>query len=253
MDRADHLAKLIALRRSVTDWQDHTLTRATHKRVHVDMVRDLWTRFERLRAELKTAYPALLSDLPDRPAPTIPEGGPFGIDATQLESLLRDISYCHDVLAALPAASMPSFTVGREGVFFAGEYFDALRKASELIARASKEILLVDGYVDATVLDLISAKEQGVAVRILTKAVSADLKVAAMAFSKQYGSLSLRSSGAFHDRFLVLDDAEFYHFGASLKDLGRRGFMFSRIEEPDVIAAFRAKAHVEWVSSTVVL
>lgn len=253
MERHDQLAKLLALRRSVTDWQDHLLKRAPHQRVHIDLVRDLWVRFAAIRTELKTAYPTLLSDLPDRPAPTIASGQAAGLDATTLESLLRDVAYCHDVLAALPAVSVPSLQVTREGVFFAGEYFDALRKASELLQRAVKDILLIDGYVDSTVLDMMSVKGSAVAVRILTKAVSADLKVAAVAFSKQYGALALRSSVVFHDRFLVVDDAEFYHFGASLKDLGHRGFMFSRIEEPDVIGALRAKAQAEWASATVVL
>lgn len=253
MDRHEHLVKLLALQRSVADWQEHTLKRTTHQRVHIDLVRDLWIRFAALRTELKAAYPALLADLPDRPIPTVAPGQVAGTDATTLESLLRDVTYCHDVLAALPAVNVPSLKVSREGVFFAGEYFDALRKASELLQRAGKDILLIDGYVDATVLDLMSVKGSGVAVRILTKGVSADLKVAAAAFNKQYGALALRCSQAFHDRFLVVDDVEFYHFGASLKDLGHRGFMFSRIEEPDVIGALRSKAQAEWASATVVI
>jgi hypothetical protein len=253
MERNEQLAKLIALRRAITDWQEHALKRTTHHRIHIDLVRDLWERFAQLRAELKAAYPTLLSDVPDRSAPVIPPGGPFGIDATAFEGLLRDVAYCHDVLSALPAASAPSLMVSREGVFFAGEYFDALRKASDLIQRATKDILLVDGYVDATVLDMLSVKAAGVAVRILTKAVSSDLKIAAVAFSKQYGALSLKASTAFHDRFLVVDGVEFYHFGASLKDLGHRGFMFSRIEEPEVMSALRAKAEAEWAAATVVV
>lgn len=221
--------------------------------VSLDLVKDLFERFASLREELKRVYPELLSDLPDRPIPTVPPGGPTGIGATVLESLLRDVTYCYDVLSSLPASDVPALKVSREGVFFAGEYFDALRKASEIVTRATKDILIIDGYVNATVLDLVSVKGPSVAVRILTKGVLPDVKVAAVAFGKQHGGLSLRTSVAFHDRFLVIDDSEFYHFGASFKDLGHRGFMFSRIEEPAVINMLRSKFQAEWGTAVVVV
>jgi hypothetical protein len=77
----------------------------------------------------------------------------------------------------------------------------------------------------------------------------------ATAFNQQYGkqgALSIRASHAFHDRFLVVDDSEFYHFGASLKDLGARGFMFSKIEESSVVALLRKSINDDWTKAAIV-
>jgi len=90
-------------------------------------------------------------------------------------------------------------------------------------------------------------------VQILTRDVAPALNVAAQAFAKQFGAIEVRLSSVFHDRFLLVDDAEIFHFGASIKDVGRRGFMFSRVEEPEVIAALRRKYGQEWVAAKVVL
>ncbi len=153
------------------------------------------------------------------------------------------------------AVDVPSMTVTKEGVFFAGEYFDALLRLKEILSLAQQSILIIDGYVDEQVLKILSSKNTAVEVQILTKsaAISPGLTTAAGAFNKQYGKLSIRTSDAFHDRFVIVDDQEFYHFGASLKDLGHRGFMFSRIEEPTVIAALRAQWSQEWAGATVVV
>lgn len=102
-------------------------------------------------------------------------------------------------------------------------------------------------------LNLISAKDNAVEVSILTKKVSAALNIAASAFNKQYGNLSIRTSSAFHDRFVITDDSDFYHFGASIKDLGNRGFMFSLIEEPTVIDALRNQWKQEWAKASVII
>jgi len=89
-----------------------------------------------------------------------------------------------------------------------------------------------------------------VSVRILTasKTLPPDIPALAGAFNQQYGqkgALSVRTSNAFHDRFLIIDDTDFYHFGASIKEAGSRGFMFSRIEEPSVIDLLRASVGKE--------
>jgi hypothetical protein len=65
-------------------------------------------------------------------------------------------------------------------------------------------------------------------------------------FNRPYGRLSIRTSSAFHDRFIIIDDKDFYHFGASIKDLGNRGFMFSRIEEPELMKILLGNFQVEW-------
>jgi len=100
---------------------------------------------------------------------------------------------------------------------------------------------------------LLTGKKSTVPVNILTKSVDPALKVAAIAFNKQYGGLAIRMSKAFHDRFVIIDNKDFYHFGASIKDVGKRGFMFSRIEEEHVIKAIQEKLSEEWKQSTVAI
>lgn len=139
----------------------------------------------------------------------------------------------------------------REGIFVAGEHFDAVLLASRIIARARQTISLIDGYINYKVLDLLKGKHEDAVVQILTKVrtVPGDITTLTSAFNQQYGqkgALSIRGSEAFHDRFLIIDDSDFYHFGASLKDLGGRGFMFSRIEEPAVIDTLRKRLLSEW-------
>lgn len=142
-------------------------------------------------------------------------------------------------------------TISREGVFFAGQYFDALQKVRDILEQANTQIDIIDGYVNSGVLDLLTRKKSSVTVNILTRSVDPALKIAANAFNKQYGKLAIRTSNAFHDRFIIIDNKDFYHFGASIKDVGRRGFMFSRMEEEEVIKAIQDKLTQEWNRATV--
>lgn len=98
---------------------------------------------------------------------------------------------------------------------------------------------------------MLTSKDSNVNVNILTKTVKPALRIAAQRFNQQYGRLSIRSSQAFHDRFVMIDDMDYYHFGASLSDLGRRGFMFSRIEEPTIIAFLSNQYIKEWNSAKI--
>ena len=149
--------------------------------------------------------------------------------------------------------SIPSMKITREGVFFAGQYFDAFQKVMDILSPARQTIVIIDGYVSEDVLTMLSCKGEKVEVNILTKAVSPTLKIAALKFNKQYGNLSIRTTSAFHDRFVFVDDNNFYHFGASIKDLGNKGFMFSVIEEPIIIDAVRRQWAEEWKKATVVV
>jgi len=156
-----------------------------------------------------------------------------------LESLKKNLEKYHEEMlhAAVKSIDCTSMRVTREGVFFSGQHFDALMLFSDILSNAQQNILLIDGYIDKSVLNLLTAKKKDADVSILTfpKSITPALKTAAEAFNKQYKNLSIRTSQAFHDRFVIVDDNNFYHFGASFKDLGKRGFMFSHIEEPDEI------------------
>lgn len=215
---------------------------------------DLFDRYATIRDALKTESPSLFSDLPVREVPvsgTTDFDGRGYIKRYILELLLGDVDYCVDVLSNLTKVDLPSMTATREGVFFAGQYFDALQLVREILSNARQSIVIIDGYINEDVLNLVSSKDPAVEVKILTKTVSPALKTAAIAFNRQYGGLHIRISEAFHDRFVMIDGRDFYHFGASIKDVGNRGFMFSRIEEQEVINALSEKWTQEWNTANI--
>ena len=110
-------------------------------------------------------------------------------------------------------------------VFFEGRHYDAYSFAKKLVRKAAKKIVLVDGYSDEVTLDILSQKKGGVAVLVATSQKMIDKHLTSVAvekFNKQSPMLTVKATGAFHDRFLIVDDKDLYHFGASLKDLGRK-------------------------------
>lgn len=117
----------------------------------------------------------------------------------------------------------------REGIFYAGQIYDAFELVTRLIKSAKKSIALIDNYVDESVLTMISEKESGVQVDIYTKELPKSLILAATKFNEQYGGLTLHLTNSVHDRFLILDDETIYLIGASLKDAGKRLFAFTEI------------------------
>lgn len=117
----------------------------------------------------------------------------------------------------------------REGIFSDGQIYDAYEFVTRLIKSAKKSILLIDNYVDESVLTMMSEKTDGVKVNIYTKEVSKTLALAVEKFNAQYGELILHQSNIFHDRFLVLDEQTIYLIGASLKDAGKKLFAFTQL------------------------
>lgn len=128
----------------------------------------------------------------------------------------------------------------REGIFVDGQIYDAYELVERLIKSARKSILLIDNYVDESVLTMMSEKEVGVQVDIYTKAISKALKLAESKFNDQYGSLALHETAIVHDRFLILDDQTIYLIGASLKDAGKKLFAFTQISA-DLIKELKNK------------
>jgi phage regulator Rha-like protein len=116
------------------------------------------------------------------------------------------------------------------GIFFEGQVFDAWVFIADLIRGAKQSILLIDNFVDDTVLTLFLKRNEGVAVTIFTRQITQQLALEANKFNKQYGGLTLRQITTCHDRFLIIDGKVLYHIGASLKDLGKKWFGFSRID-----------------------
>ena len=116
-----------------------------------------------------------------------------------------------------------------QGVFFDGQIFDAYTFASDLIRSARKRIILIDNYVDDSVLKMLTKRGEGVSATIVTKRITDALAVDIERHNQQYPPVDVRTSDRFHDRFLILDDTV-YHLGASLKDLGKKLFAFNRME-----------------------
>jgi hypothetical protein len=118
----------------------------------------------------------------------------------------------------------PQVDITRQGAFFAGQTFDALSFATQIFATAKTHLMLIDGYIGADTLHILTTT--GIQINILTKPpVSSQTKALCQAFKTQYGSLVVKTSSAFHDRFVVIDNATVYHFGASIKDLGKKAFI----------------------------
>ena len=117
-----------------------------------------------------------------------------------------------------------------QGIFFEGQIFDAYAFASDLIRRAKKSITLVDNYVDDSVLLLLSKRRPAVSATIYTKKISAQLSLDLQKHQAQYPAIEIKTIAGFHDRFLLLDGDTLYHLGASLKDLGKQCFAFSRLD-----------------------
>ncbi len=119
----------------------------------------------------------------------------------------------------------------KQGIFFDGQIFDAHKFISDLIRKAEKSVVLIDNYVDDTVLVLFTKRKKDVTVTIyaanISKALEADLKK----FNAQYAPIEIKEFKNAHDRFMIIDDEDVYHLGASLKDLGKKWFAFSRFEK----------------------
>ncbi len=118
----------------------------------------------------------------------------------------------------------------KQGIFFNGQIFDAHNFVSELIRKAKSKIVLIDNYVDDSTLTLF-AKNQNIEVVIYTHTISKALKLDLEKYNKQYRNITIKENKNFHDRFLILDEKEVYHIGASLKDLGKKVFAFSKMQD----------------------
>ena len=115
-----------------------------------------------------------------------------------------------------------------QGIFYDGQIYDAYIFVNDLLKDAKNEIVLIDNYIDDTVLTLFS-KFQNIQITIYTSTISKQLKLDYEKYSKQYCNIKLKTFKDSHDRFIILDKKEIYHIGASLKDLGKKWFAFSKI------------------------
>ena len=147
---------------------------------------------------------------------------------TMLQKHERQIEYLTDKVDFFVRTSLPPV----EGVFYDGQIFDAYKFATDLIRSAKKSILLIDNYVNESVLLMLSKRNAGVKADIYTQTVSRQLQLDLQKHSSQYPPISIHVYKKCHDRFLIIDGTDVWHIGASLKDLGKKMFAFSRLDIP---------------------
>ena len=146
-----------------------------------------------------------------------------------LEHLSKEVS---KISLQLKTNELPA-----QGVFFEGQLFDAYVFANDLIKSANKSIVLIDNYIDESTLLMLSKRNPNCNATIYTQKISAQLRLDLVKHNEQYPSIKLMELKTTHDRFLIIDNKELYHIGASLKDLGKKWFAFSKMNDflPSVI------------------
>lgn len=150
--------------------------------------------------------------------------------SNRFEKLEQRMTNVENQIESFVHAALPP----KEGIFADGQIYDAYEFIERLIKSAKKSILLIDNYVDESVLTMLSEKERGVEVKVYTKEVTKALKLAGDKFNSQYGNLSLHQTNRIHDRFMIIDNQTIYLIGASLKDAGKRLFAFTKMSEEHI-------------------
>jgi hypothetical protein len=153
------------------------------------------------------------------------------VERKQLETQLETDQKFEQVFKALEAHGDD---VPKEGIFFDGQVFEAYVLAAKIIGTAKKSIILIDNYIDENVLVLFGKKAAGVKVSLFTASISRQLALDVQRANTQYPIIEATIFEQSHDRFLIIDETEVYHLGASLKDLGKKWFAFCRMEKDTV-------------------
>jgi len=147
------------------------------------------------------------------------------IENVEQKQLQTDLQIDYILDALVDKSHIPT-----QGIFFNGQVFDAWVFASELVKSANKSLILVDNYVDESVLNLFLKRKDGVVAEIFTANLTSALKTDLEKHNKQYLPIEIKVYKNAHDRFLIIDEKQVYHIGASLKDLGKKLFAFSKME-----------------------
>lgn len=123
----------------------------------------------------------------------------------------------------------------KQKIFFEGQIYDAYSLIIDIIKKANKKILIIDNYIDNSVLKMLTKKNNNVEVVILTSEKSNIQQIDIQKFNKEYPILKVAKTNKFHDRFIIIDNEEMYHLGASIKDLGKKCFGINKIEDVEII------------------
>jgi phage regulator Rha-like protein len=147
------------------------------------------------------------------------------LENIELKQQLHDINF-NKLFKALDENQL----IPNHGIFFDGEVFDAHTLVSDIIRSAKKKIILIDNYIDDTVFKLLIKRSDKVKAIIFTNKITKTLEADIDKHNKQYPTIELKKLKTSHDRFMIIDDKIIYHIGASLKDLGKKWFAFSKLE-----------------------
>ncbi|MBC8527103.1 MAG: ORF6N domain-containing protein [Candidatus Cloacimonetes bacterium] len=147
------------------------------------------------------------------------------LDTLELKQIETD-NKVEKVLNALSETNIKP----KQEIFFEGQIFDAHKFISDLIRSAKRSIILIDNYIDEGVLTLFTKRGKGVLLQIYTKKITRQLALDSDKFKKQYPPMKISEFGKSHDRFMIIDDKTVYHIGASLKDIGKKWFAFSKMD-----------------------
>ena len=143
----------------------------------------------------------------------------------RVETRVDDLSKKMDIMSLhIQASQLPN-----QGIFFNGQVFDAYTFVADLIRSANKSLILIDNYIDDTVFTLLNKRKKGVSCVCYTQSITKNLSLDLEKHNQQYPVIDLKELKIMHDRFLIIDESELYHIGASLKDLGRKWFAFSKL------------------------
>lgn len=146
----------------------------------------------------------------------------------RVEQLERTVATHSEKIDFFVRTSLPPV----EGIFFDGQIFDAYTFATNLIKSAKKSLVVIDNYIDESVLLILSKRKVSVTATIYTKQITPQLNLDLTKHNNQYAPINIRTYRQAHDRFVIIDNTEVYHIGASLKDLGKKLFAFSKMDMP---------------------
>lgn len=128
----------------------------------------------------------------------------------------------------------------KQKIFFEGQIWDSYSLIIDIIKKAKNKITIIDNYIDDSVLKMLTKKNKNVEVVILTSNKSNISNVDVQKFNKEYPTLKLSKTDKFHDRFIIIDNEELYHCGASIKDLGKKCFAISKVENEEVLEMLKS-------------
>jgi hypothetical protein len=147
------------------------------------------------------------------------------------QKLLKHDDKFEEIFKAIEAKDIKP----KQGIFFDGQIYDAYIFVSDLIKSAKSSIVLIDNYIDESTLTLLSKRDKKIDVTIYTKNISKTLQLDLKKYNTQYPKIEIKKFELSHDRFLIIDKKKVYHIGASLKDLGKKWFAFSLMDENSIV------------------